>query len=83
MKDNIQLNARYYKAGLPKGINILSSTCTSFYDAFTLTETETFTETNKMDIIPNEQNMCRSQYGMNSFQAIFLSVSVSVNTSLT
>ena len=49
MKVNILLNARYYKAGLPKGINVLSSTCTSFYDAFTLTDTETFTETDKME----------------------------------
>ena len=49
MKVNILLNERYYKAGLPKGINVLSSTCTSFYDAFTLTDTETFTETDKME----------------------------------
>ena len=54
MKVNILMNARFYKAGLPKGTNVLSSTYTSFYDAFTLTDTETFTETDKMGVVPND-----------------------------
>ena len=43
MKVNILLNARFYKGGLPKGTNVLSSTCTTLPPATKLGQGYVFT----------------------------------------